>query len=126
MVTHGHAFERSMDRHRWFLTAFQFMHSLRQRLGAQPIHVAQLAKKLKPLYGYLCREQRINAVRFAREQGYPAIACGHVHLSEDSIVDGIRYLNTGCWTEPDTQCLVCLPDRLLLTPVETLLADWEQ
>jgi UDP-2,3-diacylglucosamine pyrophosphatase LpxH len=41
----------------------------------------------------------MNAVEYARENHYQAVACGHIHCIEDEIIDGIRYLNTGSWTE---------------------------
>ena len=47
----------------------------------------------------------MNAIEYCQENDYAAIACGHVHFPEDQQVKGIRYINTGCWTEPDTYCI---------------------
>ncbi len=40
-----------------------------------------------------------NAVQYARRNGFAAVICGHTHYSEDTVIQGIRYINTGCWTE---------------------------
>ena len=41
----------------------------------------------------------LDAVKFAKENGFGAIACGHTHQPEDRTVQGVRYINTGAWTE---------------------------
>ena len=41
----------------------------------------------------------MNAIEYAKENNYEAVTCGHTHFTEDVTVDGIRYVNTGCWTE---------------------------
>jgi UDP-2,3-diacylglucosamine pyrophosphatase LpxH len=69
------------------------------------MHVAHYAKRFPRLYDILCRHVRLNAVEFAREHGYAAITCGHTHFAEDVMVDGIRYINTGAWTEAPVVCL---------------------
>ena len=41
----------------------------------------------------------LDAVKFAREKGFEAITCGHTHYPEDRTFQGVRYINTGAWTE---------------------------
>ena len=100
-VSHGDDFDNVMPRNRTFVTLFRWVHGLRVRLGATPIHVAQYAKRWRPFYRFLRRNVMLNAVEHAREQGYATIACGHVHHPEDSVVEGVRYINSGCWTEDE-------------------------
>ena len=42
------------------------------------------------------------AVKYAKENGADIICCGHTHFPETTLVDGIWYCNSGCWT--DTPC----------------------
>jgi UDP-2,3-diacylglucosamine pyrophosphatase LpxH len=42
------------------------------------------------------------AVKYAKENGADIILCGHTHFPETTLVDGIWYGNSGCWT--DKQC----------------------
>ena len=37
--------------------------------------------------------------------------CGHVHFSEDSTADGVRYVNSGAWTEDSTHCVLIYEDQ---------------
>lgn len=99
-VCHGHYFDNVMPYHRWFIVLFKCLHRFRIWLGAAPVHVALYAKRWRYCYSYLCHNVMMNAVEHCREHSFAAAACGHVHYAEDTTVDGIRYLNTGAWTEP--------------------------
>ena len=39
------------------------------------------------------------AREYARSKGYSFVTCGHTHLPLDTTADGVRYLNSGTWTE---------------------------
>lgn len=105
LVMHGHAFDLLMPKSRLFIKLFATWHRLRLRWGAQPRHVADYAKTWPTFYQVLTRHVRRNAVEWAKVQGFAAITCGHTHYPEDSQVDGIRYLNTGSWTETPNFCV---------------------
>ena len=109
-VTHGDFFDEVMPRSQIFIKAFKMMHDLRVKLGARPIHVAQYAKKWKSFYGYLLKNIMLNAVSYAAENGFEAVTCGHTHFAEEKFINGIRYLNTGAWTEQPTY-YVCVTDN---------------
>jgi UDP-2,3-diacylglucosamine pyrophosphatase LpxH len=98
-VQHGFYFDNIMPYHRLFIAVFRLAHRVRIWLGADAVHVAQYAKKWKFLYQILRRNVMRNAIEYARENGYTAVTCGHTHFTEDVVVDGIRYINTGSWTE---------------------------
>ena len=98
-IAHGDYFDNVMPYNRWFIKLFKRTHALRVRLGAPPVHVAEYAKRWRRLYQFLRRNVLMNAVGFAREHGYGCVCCGHTHYVEEQEVDGIRYLNTGSWTE---------------------------
>ena len=101
-VTHGDFFDEVMPRSLLFIRVFKMMHDLRVKLGARPVHVAQYAKKWKSFYGYLRKNVMLNAVNYAAANGFEAVACGHTHFAEEHFIHGIKYLNTGAWTEQPT------------------------
>jgi UDP-2,3-diacylglucosamine pyrophosphatase LpxH len=98
-VQHGFYFRNLVPYHLPFVVLFRLLHYARVWLGAEEMHVAEYAKRWRSLYGVLRRNVLMNAVEHARENGYAAVACGHTHFAEDTLVGAVRYLNTGCWTE---------------------------
>ena len=98
-ITHGDFFDEVMPQSRVFIKTFQLLHDFRIKLGARPVHVAQYAKRWRRFYAYLRKSVMLNAVNYAAENGFKAVTCGHTHYAEDRFVNGLRYINTGAWTE---------------------------
>ncbi|MDT8391296.1 MAG: metallophosphoesterase family protein [Lentisphaeria bacterium] len=119
LVCHGDDFQIVRGHHRLFVFLFNGLHRMRIRLGAPPVHVAEYAKHWSLFYRALRRIVRENAADYALQEGAKAIACGHVHFAEDTMVKGIRYVNTGCWTEPD-------PHYLMIRDGVVELKVWER
>lgn len=99
LITHGHNFDDITPKNQAFIKAFKLMHDLRVKLGARPVHVANYAKRWEILYKVFRKNVMMNAVSCAMENGYEAVSCGHTHYPEDRVFNGIRYINTGAWTE---------------------------
>jgi UDP-2,3-diacylglucosamine pyrophosphatase LpxH len=113
-VTHGDFFDEVMPRSRIFIKTFKFLHDLRIKLGARPVHVAQYAKKWRRFYACLRKNVMINAVHYAKKQGFKAVTCGHTHYAEEKFINGIKYLNTGAWTEQPTFYVHATDNEILL------------
>jgi len=106
LAVHGDDFDEIMPNGLVLIRLLKRLHNLRVRLGARPVHVAEFAKKWLPLlYRILTEEVKKNAVKCALERGFSAITCGHTHYAEDAHCEGVRYVNTGCWTEEPHYCL---------------------
>ena len=118
LITHGDDFDTLMPRSRLFMKGFRLLHDLRVRLGARPVHVAEYAKKWKSFYRVLRNGVMHNAVNFAFENGYKAVTCGHTHFAEDLVHKGVRYINTGAWTEFPAHYLRITPDGMGLIRVD--------
>jgi predicted phosphodiesterase len=62
----------------------------------------------------------INAVNCAKENGYDTVTCGHTHYPEDRVINGIRYVNTGAWTESPAFYLLVTPGEITLQKIDIL------
>jgi len=104
-LSHGYEFDNLRPRGRWLITFFDWLHQMRLKLGGEAIHVAFYAKKFPWLYAILRRHVAANAVVYANERGFVAVATGHTHFAEDRVQEGVHLLNTGAWTETPTHAL---------------------
>ncbi len=62
----------------------------------------RLARRLKHSSKRFCRVSRAireGACETARAENHAGIIIGHSHVAEECVVDGVHYLNSGCWTE---------------------------
>ena len=123
LITHGDDFDTIMPRSRVFIKAFRLMHEIRVKLGARPVHVAEYAKKWNTFYRVLRNNIMLNAVNSALENGYQAVTCGHTHFAEDIVVNGVRYINTGAWTEYPVFYLHISPDNMILDRMDQSLLN---
>jgi UDP-2,3-diacylglucosamine pyrophosphatase LpxH len=115
LVVHGDNFDEVMPRSALFVRFLSLLHELRIKLGAHPVHVAEFAKKrLGPFYKILTKAVKKNAVKCAVDSRFEAVTCGHVHYMEDSVCDGVRYLNTATWTEEPLPYIEMVNDTLVL------------
>jgi len=114
LIAHGHNFDQIMPMSKMFMKAFGGMHNLRILLGARPVHVADYAKRWKRLYKVLLSNVMKNAVMCAKENGCDAVVCGHTHYAEDRYFKGIRYMNSGAWTEFPTYYIVVNDENMIL------------
>ena len=82
------------------------------------MHVAEYAKKWEAFYRVLRKNVGMNAVNCAAENGFEAVTCGHTHFAEDMVLNGVRYINTGAWTEFPTHYLLVTKDEMILNRVD--------
>ncbi len=122
-ICHGDTFDTVMPRNRWFINTFRFFHKLRIRFGADPVHVADYAKKYQALYRFLRRKVMSCAVEQGIAQKFETVACGHVHFAEDTFCGGVRYINLGAWTESPCHCLLVDAEKMTLTTVDAAMQD---
>lgn len=115
-MTHGDAFDRLLHGNILCTVPFRILHRLRQLAGRPSMHVAQYARRWTLVYGFLKGRIVRNAVRYARQNGFDTIVCGHTHYAEEQTLDSIRYLNTGSWTEDANHYAEIIGSRIELHP----------
>jgi UDP-2,3-diacylglucosamine pyrophosphatase LpxH len=58
-----------------------------------------LKRRVKRMGGVVEFVKR-RSVRYAKGLGYRGIITGHTHFCDDEWIDGVHYLNSGCWVDP--------------------------
>jgi UDP-2,3-diacylglucosamine pyrophosphatase LpxH len=117
LIAHGYDFDEIMPRSQILIKSFKLIHDIMIKFGSRPVHVANYAKKFDLLYKVLRDNVMKNAVNFALENGYEGVICGHTHYPEDRLYNGIRYMNTGAWTESPAFYLQIIDNEITLNPI---------
>jgi UDP-2,3-diacylglucosamine pyrophosphatase LpxH len=116
LVLHGDQFDRTLNL-TWIGDAADWLYQQTQR-GSKPL--AHFLKGRIKHWGGVVDCVRFGAVREARVRGYTGVITGHTHFCHDEIIDGIHYLNTGCWVDwPCSYVLVRGGDAQLMFWDET-------
>jgi UDP-2,3-diacylglucosamine pyrophosphatase LpxH len=117
LVTHGNELDKIKARIQQLLRPFKLIQFSLVKLGLKPINIAQFAGKFEPFYNLYRKKLRLDAVKFAKKKGFGAITCGHTHYPEDRTVQGVRYINTGAWTEYPPYYLVVSDKEIRLKSI---------
>ena len=91
VILHGHDFRNAHPRNRFLIQAFRIFYLLKQFLPAEPFILNPIVLRLPFLQTMLRRHVTANAVQYAREKGKSTVICGHTHLPEECVRDGIKY-----------------------------------
>jgi UDP-2,3-diacylglucosamine pyrophosphatase LpxH len=132
LVLHGHRFDPTLT---WPIVtdAADFCYRAVQEINKKA--AKWLKSRVKKLGGVIEFVKR-RSVQYARALGYHGIITGHTHFHDNEWIDGIHYLNTGCWV--DSPCTyiriqnedirVCTWDegQLMQADERPSLTDWPQ
>jgi UDP-2,3-diacylglucosamine pyrophosphatase LpxH len=75
---------------------------------------ARWLKKYSARWGGQLAHIRRQAADYARQQGCGGVLIGHTHHADDAHLDGVHYVNTGCWTESPCAYVTAERDALQL------------
>jgi UDP-2,3-diacylglucosamine pyrophosphatase LpxH len=95
LVLHGDQFDRTLNLS-WIGDAADWFYRQAQRGSSR---FARFLKGRVKHWGGVVDCVRYGAVRAALERGYAGVITGHTHFCHDEIIDGVHYLNTGCWVD---------------------------
>jgi UDP-2,3-diacylglucosamine pyrophosphatase LpxH len=60
-----------------------------------------LKQRVKKAVDFIFQFER-NLATYCRKRGFDGVICGHIHLAEIKMIDGVIYSNTGDWVESCT------------------------
>lgn len=110
LVTHGDQYDLVVKHSRllcllgdmayvWLIRLNRAYNALRRVFGRSYWSLAQYVKlKVKSACTYISKFEE-TLVHEAARRGLDGVVCGHIHKSEDTVVDGLAYYNCGDWVE---------------------------
>src|SRR5262249_20969750 len=105
LVMHGDRFDPTLN-YKVVSEMAGWCYDLSQKLSKK---LAKWLKKKSKRWSGVLDCVRTRSVEHARNEGHEGIVTGHTHFAEDMNIDGIHYVNSGCWTEPP--CAYVLADK---------------
>jgi UDP-2,3-diacylglucosamine pyrophosphatase LpxH len=97
LIIHGDQFDSFITRYRWLTAVACWLFYGIQRWA--PHRTARSVRRISKKWQRNSQLIERGAIEYARAQGCGYVTCGHTHLAMTSEQDGIRYFNTGTWTE---------------------------
>jgi len=116
MIIHGHQFDGALMTYTWLYSLGSVAYdlsvwlngiynNLRKYLGMDYWSLSLfLKKKTKNAINFINSFEEVLS-NYAKENGVSNIIAGHIHMSGDKIINDVRYINCGCWTE-FTSCVI--------------------
>jgi UDP-2,3-diacylglucosamine pyrophosphatase LpxH len=124
LLIHGDEFDQVTRYHRWVAklgdAAYDTLVQLNTWLSSlrRTLHIpgywslAGYAKnKVKSAIEFVFDFEE-SVVRYAKQQGYDGVICGHVHCATQKLIDGIAYINCGDWVDSCTGIVEHLDGRM--------------
>ena len=111
LLVHGDRFDQVTRYHRWLTLAGDhgytlmmalngLLSRLRRRLGVAGHWslAGAIKRNLKHAIAYVY-DYETAVAKYAEEQGFDGVICGHIHVAADKAIEGVRYMNCGDWVE---------------------------
>jgi UDP-2,3-diacylglucosamine pyrophosphatase LpxH len=95
LVLHGHKFDPTLN---WpiITDVADWCYQTVQKINRDS---AKWLKRQAKQLGGVIELLKNSSVKYAKTEGYVGVITGHTHYTEDSLVDGIRFVNGGSWVE---------------------------
>jgi UDP-2,3-diacylglucosamine pyrophosphatase LpxH len=99
LAIHGHQFDRFLHKNIIISSSAIFIYNLIQKLSGQSEIINSWIKRRSKDWLRLKKEVADGAIRYGRLKKVNYIFCGHTHSSDYKEKNGIKYYNSGSWTE---------------------------
>jgi UDP-2,3-diacylglucosamine pyrophosphatase LpxH len=125
LLLHGHIFDEFLDAHPILTWVGDMIYYALQKMD-RTHYFAKMAKHGSKTFLRCAQKIEDGAVAHALRTHCTAVCCGHTHLALSKENSGIRYFNSGCWTELPCTYLTVAKGEIRLhawQPSETVVAE---
>ena len=97
LILHGDQFDHFITKYKWMTSIACGLFYVIQKWV--PHSAARWIRRISKRFQRNSEVVRDGAVEYARIKSCDHVTCGHTHAPFESVIDGIRYVNSGTWTE---------------------------
>ncbi len=103
MATHGHQFDTFLQQRVIISNVASWLYLLLQRLDRESQRLSRWVKRSSKSWLRVSDKIARDAVDHALRRNADIVFCGHTHLALEMQAEGVRYYNSGCWTDRPSQ-----------------------
>lgn len=116
LILHGHQFDGVVTKMKWLYWIGDNAYNFALFLNRLSNKIRKFFKKPYWSLSQYLKSKVKNAINFindfenlvaleAKKEDVKIVIAGHIHVTADRNIDGVRYINCGCWTEY-TSCVI--------------------
>ena len=107
LAIHGHQFDRFLINNIFLSYLATRIYNFIQKLDGDKKTVSHFLKRRSKGWLRLSEKVAHSALRLGKKRGADYVFCGHTHKALEKRSNGIKYFNSGCWTDdPETYITV--------------------
>lgn len=98
VAIHGDQFDSFCSRHKWVSHFAMSFYEWLQKRGPKADALCSLLKTESKVFTHSIDQVANGAIQYGLSREAKIVICGHTHHAEWRIIDGVLYVNAGCWT----------------------------
>ncbi|MBV8205650.1 MAG: UDP-2,3-diacylglucosamine diphosphatase [Acidobacteria bacterium] len=110
LAVHGHQFDRFLVNNALLSRLGEWIYLQLQRLDSRSNRLSRFLDRQNSRWLRLSPKVCKGALALARERGAGVVICGHTHQPMQAGQNGIRYVNSGCWTSSHVPTYVAISE----------------
>jgi UDP-2,3-diacylglucosamine pyrophosphatase LpxH len=103
LAIHGHQFDRFLNENIIISAIACGIYKVFQRLDSDEQRVSRWMKRRSKTWLRISEKIAHDAIAYAKTKKANYVFCGHTHQALERTIDGITYVNSGCWTDVPSQ-----------------------
>jgi UDP-2,3-diacylglucosamine pyrophosphatase LpxH len=108
LAIHGHQFDRFLIDNAFLSYLSNKVYNLIMRIDFKDRRISHFLKRRSKGWLRLSEKVAHSALHYGRKHEARYVFCGHTHKAIKRIHHGVRYFNSGCWTDlPCTYITIC-------------------
>ncbi len=99
IAVHGHQFDRFLNENIFISNISSFIYNKIQKYDRENQALSRFIKRKSKGWLRLSHKVADSAIEYAKKKNRDTVICGHTHQILQKNTGGIKYFNTGCWTD---------------------------
>ncbi len=99
IAVHGHQFDRFLNENIFISNISSFIYNKIQKYDRENQALSRFIKRKSKGWLRLSHKVADSAIEYAKKKNRDTVICGHTHQTLQKNTGGIKYFNTGCWTD---------------------------